>query len=136
VISHINAVNKAIGVVPDDMADLLVSHEYTALRLKPGVKADSLYLWSVLRSPAVIAEWISSASGVGRHRVDWELLRRQRVPLLPEPEQQQVGTLYRQVLEHEHQIGTLRESAESQLEKLNLGAADAVERLVRAKPPK
>jgi len=136
VVSHINAVNKAIGVVPEGMGDLLVSNEYTALRVKADVEADPLYLWAVLRSPAVIAEWISSASGVGRHRVDWELLRQQRIPLLDSPKQTRVGDFYRQVLQHEQEIWDLREAAAAELVTLDLSTADAVERLVRAKPPK
>lgn len=69
VVSNINAVNKAICVIPHDLGGLLISNEYTVLRPRPGVDADTLYLWSVLRSPAVTAEWISTASGVGRHRL-------------------------------------------------------------------
>jgi len=93
VVSNINAVNRAICVIPPGMDDLLVSNEFTVLRLRPGVKADPLYLWSILRSTAVIAEWISGSSGVGRQRVDWDLLRTQRVPLLPQPQQRKIGNM-------------------------------------------
>jgi type I restriction enzyme M protein len=136
VVSNINAVNRAICVVPEAMGDLLVSHEFTVLRLKPDAKADPLYLWSVLRSSAVAAEWMSGSSGVGRHRVDWELLRKQRVPLLPIDEQRRVGDLLREAHEREAEIERLHESAATALDTLGLEGEAPRERLLRAKPPR
>jgi type I restriction enzyme M protein len=136
VVSNINAVNKAICVIPDDLAGLLISNEYTVLRLRKGVDADTLYLWSVLRSTAVVAEWISTASGVGRHRVDWESLRTQRIPLLPPDEQRTIGNLYRDAMAHESESRRIREHARSALAPLDLDSVAAQERLARAKPPK
>jgi len=136
VVSNINAVNKAICVIPDDLSGLLISNEYTVLRLRPGVDADPLYLWSVLRSTAVIAEWISDSSGVGRHRVDWESLRSQRVPLLPPPEQRSIGAMYREALRSEAVARQIRATAQAALRPLDLDGVAAQERLARAKPPK
>ena len=136
VVSNINAVNRAICVIPAGMDDLLVSNEFTVLRLKSGAKADPLYLWSVLRSTAVIAEWISGSSGVGRHRVDWELLRTQRVPLLPLPRQREIGALLRRAQKREAEVARLQESAADALLSLGLESDPARERLARAKPPR
>jgi type I restriction enzyme M protein len=136
VVSNINAVNKAICVIPKGMDDLLVSNEFTVLRLKPDVKADPLYLWSVLRSSAVIAEWISGSSGVGRHRVSWDLLRKQRIPLLPAARQKRIGDLLRKVHKQEAEITRLRDSAATALDDLGLEDEGARERLARAKPPR
>jgi type I restriction enzyme M protein len=135
VVSNISAVYRAICVMPKDL-DLLVSNEFTVLRLKPGVEADSLYLWSILRSSAVIAEWISGSSGVGRHRVGWELLKEQRIPMLPLPEQEKIGDLLRTAEERDREIAELRKSAEEALDGLGLEGNEPRERLVRAKPPK
>jgi len=135
VVSNINAVNKAICVIPDDLGGLLISNEYTVLRLRKGVDAEPLYLWSVLRSTAVVAEWISAASGVGRHRVDWESLRHQRVPLLPPDEQRMIGDLYRDAMRHEAESRRIRQQAYAALSRLDLDSAAALERLSRAKPP-
>jgi type I restriction enzyme M protein len=44
VVSHINAVNRAICVIPEGIDDVLVSNEFTVLRVKPGVKVEPLYL--------------------------------------------------------------------------------------------
>lgn len=136
VVSNINAVNKAICVIPEGMGELLVSNEYTVLRLKPGTKADPLYLWSVMRSSAVIAEWMSGSSGVGRHRVDWDLLRKQSVPLLSPARQRKVGDLLRAAQEREAEIAKLRASADTALGKLGLEGDVPRERLARAKPPR
>jgi len=135
-VSNINAVNRAICVVPKGMDDLLVSNEYTILRIRPDVDADALYLWSVLRSSAVIAEWISGSSGIGRHRVDWDLLRKQRIPLLPPERQRAIGNLYRAALEREAEAARYTESAVQALSELELEGEAARDRLERAKPPK
>jgi type I restriction enzyme M protein len=135
VVSNISAVYRAICVMPKDL-DLLVSNEFTVLRLKSDVEADPLYLWSILRSSAVIAEWMSGSSGVGRHRVGWELLREQRIPMLPLSEQEEIGGLLRMAEERDREIAELRKSAEEALDGLGLEGSEPRERLVRAKPPK
>lgn len=70
VISNINAVNRAICVLPKEAESFLISSEFTVLRPKRE-DLDPAYLWAVLRSAAVVAEWLSDATGVGRHRVGW-----------------------------------------------------------------
>jgi type I restriction enzyme M protein len=136
VVSHINAVNGAICVMPEGMDDLLVSNEFTVLRVTPGIHVDTHYLWSVLRSSGVVAEWLSGASGVGRHRVNWEMLARQRVPLLPYPRQQEIGNLYRMALAREAEADRLKQEAVEAIADLELEAEEARDRLARAKPPR
>ena len=58
VVSNINAVNRAICVLPGDAEDLLISSEFTILRPKNKTDVDAYYLWAVLRSAAVVAEWL------------------------------------------------------------------------------
>jgi len=136
VVSHINAVNRAIGVVPDGMGDALVSPEFTVLRLKPGVRADMFYLWSILRSSAVVAEFLSSSSGVGRHRVDWSVLQGQIVPLLPYSTQREIGDQYREALALEQVISDREQAARRAIAALALDGDEARDRLERAKPPR
>lgn len=136
VVSNINAVHRAIGVLQKGMEHLLASSEFTILRVKPGVDADPMYLWSVLRTDAVVAEWLSKASGVGRHRVGWDLLKDQMVPLLPTKEQKSIGDLHREALEYEGRIEELRKTATQALGPLELQGGEARERLITAKPPK
>jgi len=136
VVSNINAVNRAICVLPDDAEDLLVSKEFTILRPKKGKRVDANYLWAVLRSAAVVAEWLSHATGVGRHRVGWDLLQSQRIPLLDGAKQRAIGDYYRKAAEHEQRIERLKAEAKAALAPLELEGATAVDRLARAKPPK
>jgi len=136
VVSNISAVYKAVCVLPDGCEHLLVSSEFTVLRPKPGAKVDPFYLWSVLRTDAVIAEWLSHSTGVGRHRVGWELMRAQRIPLLADPEQRRVGKLLREVLQQERDMRVKEESAYAALAPLQLDGDEARDRLARAKPPR
>jgi type I restriction enzyme M protein len=137
VVSHINAVHGAVGVMPDGMEDVLVSNEFTILRLKPGANADPYYLWSVLRTSGVVAEWLSGASGVGRHRVTWDTLREQRVPLLQPPERQTaIGDLHRQAIVRDDEAKALREEALGYIADLDLEGEAAQDRRARAKPPR
>jgi restriction endonuclease S subunit len=100
------------------------------------VAVDTVYLWTVLRSAAVVAEWLSGATGVGRHRVDWDLLQHQRIPLLPAAEQKKIGNFYRKAEEYQAKISELRAQAEGELSPLELEGEVARDRLARAKPPK
>ena len=136
VVSNISAVYRAICVLPAGAEDLLVSTEFTILRPKKKSKVDANYLWAVLRSAAVVAEWLSGATGVGRHRVGWELLANQRIPLLSLPEQKTIGSYYRKAEEHEEKIEALRAAAFAALAPLELEGETAVNQLARAKPPK
>lgn len=136
VVSNINAVNRAICVLPEGMEDLLISNEFTVLRLKQDVEADPEYIWSVLRSSAVIAEWMSGSSGVGRHRVDWGTLKDQVIPLLTYKRQKAIGDSYRAAQKLEECITRHRTEALTALAVLELEDEAARERLARAKPPK
>ena len=136
VVSNISAVYRAICVMPPEADQWLISKEFTVLRPKEGAKVDTHYLWAVLRSAAVIAEWLSGSTGVGRHRVDWGLLRNQKVPLLPYDEQKEIGDRFRKAQEFEGKIRKLRAEAQGVLSPLELEGELAKDRLERAKPPK
>lgn len=136
VVSNISAVYRAICFLPEWAEDLLISKEFTILRPKKGVEIDGAYLWAVLRSAAIVAEWLSGATGVGRHRVDWDLLCIQRIPLLSYDEQQKIGMQYREVEQYEAKIAKVKEDVQTYLARLELEGDVAVDRLARAKPPK
>ena len=136
VVSSMGAVYRAICVVQEGMDDLLISSEYTILRIKPNINVDPMYLWSVLRSTAVAAEWLSGASGLARHRVNWDVLKTQRVPLLPYSQQKEIGDLHRAALDRIAESQALMESALSALTPLDLETTKARDRLERSKPPR
>jgi type I restriction enzyme M protein len=106
------------------------------LRVRPGIDVDPMYLWSVLRSPAVIAEWLSSSTGLGRHRVSWELLKDQRIPLLPKNERHEIARLNREQNELFDRMLATGEMAMAKLASLDLYGELAKDKLARAKPPK
>jgi len=136
VVSNISAVYRAICVLPESAQNLLISKEFTVLRPKKGRKVDANYLWAVLRSAAVVAEWLSGATGVGRHRVGWDQLQNQRIPLLGSRVQKAIGDYYRKAEEYEAKITALQASATDALAPLELEGETAIDRLARAKPPK
>lgn len=70
VLSHINAVNGSICVVPDYLDGRVITSEFSAFTTKPGY--DPRAVWAVLRSPEVRAELLLRASGAGRTRVKWK----------------------------------------------------------------
>lgn len=137
IISNINAVNKAICVLPSGMSDVLISPAFSILRIKPEKAdcVDSMYVWSVLRTPAIVAEWLSHTTGFGRHYVDWELIKKQQIPLLPYPKQKRVGGNIRELIAYEQEILVKREQAATEINVLGLDDERACERLVTAKPP-
>lgn len=138
VVSNISAVYRAICVLPKEMEYTLVTPEFTILRIKPGKRrtVDPMYLWSVLRSPAVIAEWLSHSTGVGRHRVDWELLKRQRIPLLPWSRQEAIGSLHRQAYAFTRKSQRIAGDAIAAMDALDLYGEVAKDKMARAKPPR
>ncbi len=138
VVSNINAVNGATCVLSKKAEAYLVTSEFTVLRIKPGKvnEVDPYYLWSILRSPAIIAEWLSSSTGLGRHRVTWDLLRSQKVPLLPMPRQIAIGDLNRKDHTLYQDMIAIRERAIAGLDPLGLHGEIAKDKLARAKPPR
>lgn len=136
VVSNINAVNRAICVIPNGRDHLLVSSEFTVLRLKADGPTDPFYLWCVLRSAAVVAEQLSFSSGGGRHRTDWARLQLQQIPLLPFSKQREVGDHYRRILGYEAAIVREVLMATETMSNLGLDGGLARDRLARAKPPK
>ena len=136
VVSNINAVHGAICVIPDDLSHLLVSNEFTVLRPRPGADVDAYYIWSVLRTSGVTAEWLSGASGIGRQRVGWDMLQNQQVPLYPYARQREIGNMYRDIRARELETKRLTEAAVASLADLGLEGTAARDRLARAKPPR
>uniref|UniRef100_A0A6M3ID74 Putative methyltransferase n=1 Tax=viral metagenome TaxID=1070528 RepID=A0A6M3ID74_9ZZZZ len=138
IISNINAVNRAIAIMPSDLVSCLISPAFTIIRIKQAYqdKIDPMYIWSVLRSPAVSAEWLSHTTGFGRHYVDWQLIKKQRIPLLLFSKQKQIGDIYRTLLQYERDIIEKQNEAQNQISLLGLDDIRAIERLQKAKPPR
>ncbi len=136
VVANIGAVYGATCVLPDELAHVIITSENTVLRIKPGFKADPMYLHSVLRSDAVKAEWLTNATGLARHRVDWDLLATQTVPVLKYKRQKEIGDICRKAIQLAKESDDAVLRALEAMASLGLDAEEARERLIRAKPPK
>jgi len=138
IISNINAVNRAVCIMPENLVDCLISPAFSILRIKPSFKdsIDSMYIWSVLRTPAIVAEWLSHTTGFGRHYVDWDLIGKQHIPLLPYSKQQRMGDILRESIRQEQEIIVKKMTADKEIAVLGLADERAIDRLEKAKPPK
>jgi type I restriction enzyme M protein len=136
VVSNVNMAHGAVGVLPKDLVHTLASTEFTIMRVKDA-RFNSWFLWGFLRSPEVRARLLSQATGLGRHRVEWEFLRDIPVPLIDSKEQEHIGGQYQEAVQAVWEAEALRGTTDGDLfGKLNLDNAWAVRRLQAAKPPK
>ena len=62
---------------------MLVSKEYTVLKVKPGY--DARVVWAILRSPEIRAELLLRTTGANRTRVQWSDIREIAFPYPDEP---------------------------------------------------
>lgn len=136
VVSNIGAVHGSIGVITDDTTHLLISDEYTILRPIAEKQVDSHYLCAILRTPAIIAEWLSSASGIARQRVDWEAMQHQLVPLVVPAAQEQIGGKNRSAALCRQQALELEQEAMHALVGYGLFGEEPRQRIDRAMPPR
>ncbi len=69
----------AIGIVPDYLAGMFVSNEYTILRAKS--EEDAVYYSGILRTKEILGDILASTTGMNRGRLRWEDMQRIEVPL-------------------------------------------------------
>ncbi|MDN3478298.1 N-6 DNA methylase [Curtobacterium sp. APC 4022] len=81
VVSHINAVHGAVGLVPEELDGSVVTNEYTVCQIIGDI--DAYLVWALLRSPETRADMIIRATGIGRTRVNWDILKDLTVPEPP-----------------------------------------------------
>ena len=124
--------------MPKELSGALISPAFTILRLKPELKGkiDPMYVWSTLRTPAIVAEWLSQTTGFGRHYVDWELIRKQRLPLPSYNKQKQIGDIYRKLFSYDKEIAEKQKAAADEITNLGLDDERAIAKLIVAKPPR
>lgn len=135
VVSHINAVNGAIGVLQTQMDGAVVSPEYSVLTPKRGV--DPYSVWAILRSPEVRAELMTRSTGLGRYRIKGELLLDLEVPSPTHPALRKRSNDFREALALERQAEELRSQAQTGLEDdLALTSKTALDIIAAFKPPR
>jgi type I restriction enzyme M protein len=135
-VSHINAARGSVAIIPTDFEETYVSPEYTVLKVDSN-KVNPTYLWAYLRSPEARARMLSDATGMGRTRVDWEILRHLPVPLIDDEKQRAIGKLYDEYLAGLRSATRAEESATQEINsELDLNNDWAKGRLKSAKPPR
>jgi type I restriction enzyme M protein len=135
VLSNINAVNGAIGVVPAELRGCFVSPEFTVLRARPGV--DPRILQLILRSPECRVDLLLLASGIGRHRVTMRGASQTRIPLPLQATTRDVLADLTEARELQERVRELQERATSRLQSdLGVDTPRATELLQAFKPPK
>lgn len=135
VISHINALHGAVGVVPAEHSGHVVTSEYTVCRTKEGI--DPLVVWSLVRSPEARADLLLLATGIGRTRIQWSEARNLLLPEpTPELSQEIVARLASADLA-EREAQTLREDTRRLVEEhLSLDSPTARAIIAAFKPPR
>jgi type I restriction enzyme M protein len=147
VISNIAAAYGSVAVISDELTDLLVSSEYTILRIKD-TRFYPYFLWGYLRSSEVCARMLSNATGISRHRVAWDEQRKDDeevgmylkdlpVPYISDDLQKEIAEHYKTAIENIRVARLERNDGDSSLNSiLDLNNEWAVNRLRAAKPPK
>ncbi len=135
-VSNISAIYGSIGIMPTGL-NAFATPEFTVLRMKDDCPLHAIYLWSYLRSPEVRARLLSDATGMGRTRVNWEILKHLPVALLDEKRQKRVVQLYEQYLLALGEASTSESQATDLINSsLMLDNDWARKRLRSAKPPR
>jgi len=90
VFSVYNTINGAIGYVTEDIDGALAASEsYIVVRCNDD--KNSLYLWSILRTTEIRADFLSSAIGMGRQTISWDHIKNVQIPFLSPEKQEQIG---------------------------------------------
>lgn len=135
VLSNINAVNGAIGVVPEQFAGCYISSEYTVLRVKDGIDPHVFQL--LLRSPECRADLLLNASGIGRHRVTLAGVAKTKIPYPDEKLSKELLKDLKEARELEQRARVLFEKTAVRVGKeLAVDTPSAHELLRAFKPPK
>jgi hypothetical protein len=78
-VSNINIGRGAIGIVPNYLAGMYVSNEYTILRAQ--TEEDAVFYSGILRTKEILGDILASTTGMGRGRLKWDDMKRVEVPL-------------------------------------------------------
>ena len=89
VFSEYNAFHGAIGYVTEEFDGVLASGSYTVVKCHN--EKNSLYVWSILRTTEIRADFLSSAIGMGRQTVNWDNIKNVQIPFLLHEKQAQIS---------------------------------------------
>jgi type I restriction enzyme M protein len=135
VVSHINAVHGSIGFVSKELNGCVITSEYTALDSK-GVLHPKV-ICALLRSPEIRSELLVKASGVGRTRIEWSVMKDIVVPKPAAAMAKDLVNKMEAAEEMMRKAASLQAGVRSKLEStFELATEEAIATLQRFKPPK
>jgi type I restriction enzyme M protein len=135
VVSHSNAVHGSIGFVSDELDGCVITSEYTALDSK-GVLHPKV-ICALLRSPEIRSELLVKASGVGRTRIEWSVMKDIIVPKPAAAMAKDLVDKMEAAEEMMRKAASLQVDVRSKLEStFELATEEAIATLQRFKPPK
>jgi type I restriction enzyme M protein len=135
VISHINAVHGAVAVIPPELDGLVATKEYTVCR--PQGEYHPYLIWQMLRTPEARADLLLSSTGMGRTRVDWQIVSNLQLPVPTEEVGQATVEAIERARDLERKARELYEEAGASIAAaLNLDNAEARALLAAFKPPR
>lgn len=134
-ISNMGFGRGAISVVPPHYADKYVSNEYTIL--KAPSKQCAIFYWNLLRTKEILGDIFSSATGMNRGRIKWDVIQ---TVLVPEYEgNKEIEKLTQDVERFWRAYSKFNESKLSHIstlsKELDVAGADSFERWLSFKPP-
>lgn len=135
VLSNINAINGAIGVVPKELDGLVVTNEYTVLQSN-GILGIEV-LWALLRSAGARADMILLTTGIGRTRISWDDISGLTLPIVDRDHIVEIEKAMSEIKEAEERARNLRERINGLVaSELHMEDSTSQEILQAFKPPR
>ncbi len=135
VMSHINTIHGAVAIVPAELEGCVVTKEFTICR--PTAKTSAQTMWALLRSPEARADLLLLSTGIGRTRVNWDVVRKLKVPVPPQDVEAEIIKSLSAADEAERRVASLRSHArETVAQKLRLDSREAQTIISAFKPPR
>jgi type I restriction enzyme M protein len=135
VFSEYNAFHGAIGYITDEFDGVLASGSYTVVKCHDD--KNSLYLWSILRTTEIRADFLSSAIGMGRQTISWEHIKNINIPFVPSEKRIEIAKLIFEVWDLEKKAQESMQDIYSFLDKnFDVEGELSKSRFIASKPPK
>ncbi len=135
VFSEYNTFHGAIGYITEEFDGALASGSYTVVKCFNDF--DSLYLWSILRTTEIRADFLTSAIGMGRQTIDWDDIKNVKIPFLPVSKRNDISNQILSAWEYEKKAATTFEKINSILHNnFEVESEEAKIRFESTKPPR
>jgi type I restriction enzyme M protein len=135
VFSEYNAFHGAIGYITEEFDGALASGSYTVVKCND--TKNSLYLWSILRTTEIRADFLSSAIGIGRQTISWDNIKNVQIPFLSPEKRGEIAVKILNAWKLEKESQESIKSVYSLLDtEFNVESELSKSRFLASKPPK